>query len=158
MILENVKVMWAKLGDNAGNKYMSEEKEWSIDVVLDDDKASKWTEAGISPKVKEKDGLKTVTIRKDCVYAKSGDPQKAPMVFDKFGKPLDVLIGNDSVANVQFSVREWEFQGKKGKTAKLVAVQILDLVEFAGGGDSVEFTFAEEPIADLSVEDDNVPF
>ena len=80
------------------------------------------------------------------------------MVFDKFGKPLDVLIGNDSVANVQFSVREWEFQGKKGKTAKLVAVQILDLVEFAGGGDSVEFTFAEEPIADLSVEDDNVPF
>ena len=61
MILENVKVMWAKLGDNAGNKYMSEEKEWSIDVVLDDDKASKWTEAGISPKVKEKDGLKTVT-------------------------------------------------------------------------------------------------
>ena len=34
MIFENVKVQWAKLGDNAGNKYMSEDKEWSVDVVV----------------------------------------------------------------------------------------------------------------------------
>ena len=157
MMFENVKVMWAKLGDNAGNKYMSDDKEWSVDVVLDDDKAAKWIESGIKPALKEKDGLKIVTLRKDCLY-KSGDPQKSPMVFDKFGKPLDVLVGNDSIANVQFSVREWEFQGKQGKTAKLVAMQVLDLVEFTGStGDSVEFTFSEEPVA-VMTDDENVPF
>ena len=158
MILENVKVQWAKLTEaNAGNKYMSEEKEYSIDIILSDEKAQKWVDSGLSPKLKERDGVKYIVLRKDLVWKKSGDKKKPPVVVDTYGKPLDVLIGNNSTVNVQFTVREWEFQGQKGKTAEIVAVQVLDLVEFTGGSDSVEFTFAEEPIADLSA-DDNVPF
>ena len=159
MIFEQVKVQWAKLGDNAGNKYMSEDKEWSVDVLLTDEQATKWAESGVKPAFKEKDGQKVVTLRKDCVYAKSGDPQKAPLVFDEFGEPLDVLVGNNSVANVQFTVRDWEYMGKQGKTAKLVALQVLELVEYAGGGDGVEFTFNDKVATSVLTEsDDVVPF
>ena len=34
MILSNVKVKWAKVGNNPGTKYASDETEWSIDTFL----------------------------------------------------------------------------------------------------------------------------
>jgi ribosomal protein S16 len=157
MILENVKVQWAKLGDNADNKYMSDEKQWSIDALLTDDQANKWVESGVKPSVKVKDGVKSVSLRKDCVWKKSGDPKKAPMVVDQFGDPIDAtIIGNDSVCNIQFSVRDWEFQGTKGRSAELVAVQVLELVEYTGGADTLAFAFNEKKSAPLA--DEDVPF
>lgn len=160
MILENVKVLWAKLGDNADTKYMSDEKQWSIEAILTDDQAMEWMESGVKPQVKVKDGVKSVSLRKDCVWKKSGDPKKAPIVVDQFGDPIDPLIvGNDSVCNIQYSVRDWEFQGTKGKSAELVAVQVLELVEYTGAADTIAFSFSakkEVPLADVSEEE--VPF
>ena len=157
MILENVKVQWAKLGkDNAGTKYMSDEKEWSVDIILNDEQATKWKETNVFPKVKEKDGKQIVTLRKDVMF--KDKLQTSPAVYDKFGKPLDVLIGNDSTVNIQFSLgKEWDFKGMKGQSARLVAVQVLDLVEYEGAG-GVEFTFDEEPLAEMTELDDHVPF
>ena len=162
MILENVKINWSRLGDNAGNKYMSDEKEWSVDAVLSDEQAESWLSSGVKPALKVKDGVKFVKLRKDCIWKKSGDPKKAPIVVDKFNEPVDpTMIGNGTVANVQISIREWEYQGQKGKSAELVAVQILELVEFSGGGgDLVDFSFddkPEHPLADVS-DSDSVPF
>lgn len=160
MILENVKVLWAKLGDNADTKYMSDEKQWSIEAILTDDQAMKWMESGVKPQVKVKDGVKSVSLRKDCVWKKSGDPKKAPIVVDQFGDPIDpLIIGNESVCNIQYSIRDWEFQGTKGRSAELVAVQVLELVEYAGAAEAVAFSFSakkEVPLADVYEED--VPF
>ena len=161
MILENAKIMWAKLGDNAGTKYMSEEKEWSVDVVVNDEQAKAWTESGVKPALRNKDGLQVITLRKDCVWKKSGDAQKAPMVVDQFGDALDpAIIGNDSVANVQYSVNDWEFNGTKGRSARLIAVQVVELNEYTPtDGDSSEFSFANKEVTSLEPQnDDVVPF
>ena len=163
MILENTKVVWPKLGDNAGTKYMSEDKEWSVDCLLSPEQAKAWKESGVKPAVKDKDGLTFIKLKKDCVWRNSGDPKKPPMVVDKFGDSMDpLIIGNDSVCNVQYSVRDWEFQGQKGKSAELIAVQVLELNEYTGSsGDSVEFSFSakEEKSLDAITEgDDDITF
>jgi len=159
MILENVKVQWAKLGDNAENKYMSDEKQWSIEAILSDEQAMKWMESGVKPQVKVKDGVKSVSLRKDCVWKKSGDPKKAPLVVDQFGDSIDpAIVGNDSVCNIQYSVREWEFQGTKGKSAELVAVQVLDLVEYTGSAESLAFSFSKKKEKPLADSNEDVPF
>lgn len=163
MILENTKVLWPKLGDNAGTKYMSDEKEWSIDCLLSPEQAKSWEDSGVKPAVKDKDGLTFIKLKKDCVWRNSGDPKKPPMVVDKFGDVMDpLIIGNDSVCNVQYSVRDWEFQGQKGKSAELIAVQVVDLNEYSGAAsDSVEFSFSEkteQPLEAVSDGDEDIMF
>ena len=163
MILENTKVAWAKLGDNAGTKYMSEEKEWSIDCLLSTEQAKVWTDSGVKPAVKNKDGSNFVKLKKDCVWRNSGDPKKPPMVVDSFGVAMDpTIIGNDSVCNIQYSVRDWEFQGQKGKSAELIAVQVVVLNEYTGAGsDSVEFSFSEKSektLTEITEGDEDITF
>jgi len=163
VILENTKVVWPKLGDNAGTKYMSEDKEWSVDCLLSPEQAKTWKDSGVKPAVKDKDGQTFIKLKKDCVWRNSGDPKKPPMVVDKFGDSMDpLIIGNDSVCNVQYSIRDWEFQGQKGKSAELIAVQVLELNEYTGSsGDSVEFSFSakEEKSLDAITEgDDDITF
>ena len=54
--------------------------------------------------------------------------------------------------------------GKKGTSTELTAVQVVELVEFAGGGDdTVGFAYdtkAEVPLADVTMEEgeDDIPF
>ena len=163
MILENTKVAWAKLGDNAGTKYMSEEKEWSIDCLLSTEQAKLWTDSGVKPAVKNKDGSNFVKLKKDCVWRNSGDTKKPPMVVDSFGDAMDpTIIGNDSVCNIQYSVRDWEFQGQKGKSAELIAVQVVVLNEYTGAGsDSVEFSFSEKSektLTEITEGDEDITF
>jgi len=163
VILENTKVAWAKLGDNAGTKYMSEEKEWSIDCLLSTEQAKSWTDSGVKPAVKNKDGSNFVKLKKDCVWRNSGDPKKPPMVVDSFGDAMDpTIIGNDSVCNIQYSVRDWEFQGQKGKSAELIAVQVVVLNEYTGAGsDSVEFSFSEKSektLTEITEGDEDITF
>ena len=162
MILENVKLNWSRLGDNPGTKYMSDELEWSLDAVLSDEQAEEWVASGVKPALKVKDGVKFVKLRKDTVWKKSGDPKKSPIVVNKFNEPIDpTTIGNGTTANVQVTIRDWEYSGKKGKSAELVAVQVLELVEFTGSGaEGVAFSFQERdvvPLADVGHTDD-VPF
>jgi len=163
VILENTKVAWAKLGDNAGTKYMSEEKEWSIDCLLSTEQAKVWTDSGVKPAVKNKDGSNFVKLKKDCVWRNSGDPKKPPMVVDSFGDAMDpTIIGNDSVCNIQYSVRDWNSQGQKGKSAELIAVQVVVLNEYTGAGsDSVEFSFSEKSektLTEITEGDEDITF
>ena len=45
------------------------------------------------------------------------------------------MVGNGSEVNVIFDIFEWEMRGKKGKTAWLNKVQVVNLVPFGGGED-----------------------
>ena len=85
------------------------------------------------------------------------------MVVDSFGDTMDpLIIGNDSVCNVQYSVRDWEFQGQKGKSAELIAVQVVELNEYTGAtSDSVEFSFSEKSeksLTEITEGDDDITF
>lgn len=53
-----------------------------------------------------------------------------PKVVDSTGAPVDCLIGNGSKVRVYITVADWVFNGKKGVSGYLNAVQIIDLVEF----------------------------
>ena len=143
--------MWSKLG-SPEKKYGSDETQWAIDVILSDDESKKWVKSGLATKERfmEVDGndVPVIKLKKDTHWRKSGE-QKTPIkVVDKFGQDVDPrLIGNGTVVNAQYSVRDWEFQGRKGKSAELVAVQIMDLVQFSGkstAGDEFEFLAQEE--------------
>lgn len=159
MIIENVKLLWARLGSNAGTKFKSEEKQWSVDIVLNEEQAKKWEASGVNPGVKFKDGEHIIKVKKDCAWKKSGDQKTPPMVVNEFGEPLDpLIIGNGSVGNVQMSIRDWEFMGEKGKTAELVAVQVLDLQEYTGGNGDQEMAFSFNEKSGVALSDEDMPF
>ncbi len=160
--------MWSKLA-TPENKFGSEETQWAIDLILSDDESRKWVRAGLATKERfmDVDGVEVpvIKLKKDTHWKKSGEAKTPVKVVDAYGQEVDArLIGNGSIVNVQYSVREWEFQGRKGKTPELVAVQVIELVEFTGkssAGDEFEFLARQEvsleqtdDSADLNLDDD----
>ena len=169
-LLKNKKAMWSKLG-TPEKKYGSDDTQWSIDLVLSDDESRKWVRAGLAQKERfmDVDGVEVpvIKLKKDTHWKKSGEAKTPVKVVDAYGQDVDPrLIGNGSIVNVQYSTRDWEFQGRKGKSAELVAVQVIELVQFSGkssAGDEFEFLAREQvsledsaPAGDLDLSDDDV--
>jgi hypothetical protein len=164
-LLKNKVAMWSKLG-TPEKKYGSEDTQWSIDLVVSDADSRKWVKSKLAMKERfiEVDGKEScvIKLKKDTHWKKSGESKTPVKVVDSYGQDVDPrTIGNGSVVNAQYSVRDWEFQGKKGKTAELVAIQVIELVEYAGGANNLagdEFEFAkmeEKPLSDdLDLEED----
>jgi len=150
-LLKNKKAMWSKLG-TPEKKYGSEDTQWAIDLILSDEESRKWVRSGLANKERfmEVDGVEVpvIKLKKDTHWKKSGEAKTAIKVVDKFGQDVDArLIGNGSIVNAQYSVRDWEFQGRKGKSAELIAIQVIELVQFSGkssAGDEFEFLAQEE--------------
>ena len=158
-LLKGKKLMWAKLSGMGEKKYGSELTQWSLNAVVSDQESRKWVKAGYAQKERfqEIDGEEATCIflKRDTHY-KSGDEKTAPRVVDMYGMDVDPsTIGNGTVANIQYNVREWEFEGRKGKSPELLAVQIVELVEYksGGGGMSNEFEFMTKE-GDTSFDDD----
>ena len=42
MILNNVKVKWARVGSNPANKYASEDTEWTVDCSVTPEQSKEW--------------------------------------------------------------------------------------------------------------------
>lgn len=169
-LLKGKKAMWSKLG-TPEKKYGSDDTQWSIDLVLSDDESRKWVRAGLAQKERfmDVDGVEVpvIKLKKDTHWKKSGEAKTPVKVVDAYGQDVDPrLIGNGSIVNVQYSTRDWEFQGRKGKSAELVAVQVIELVQFSGkssAGDEFEFLAREQvsledsaPAGDLDLSDDDV--
>lgn len=147
-LLKNVKLHWARLA-TPEKKYMSEETQWSVNAQVDDETSRKFVKGKLITKERwmEVNGeeVPIISFRRDTHFRKTGDDRTPVRVVDLYGQELDASkIGNGTVANIQYSIRDWEFQGRKGKSMELLAVQVVELVEYAGGskaGD--EFDFAE---------------
>lgn len=114
--------MWAHV--QAPNQF----GKYSIDVIIPEDEYQELLGEGVSG-LKETDDGFVVQIRTNATM-KDGSPAKKPVVVDKEGIPITDLVGNGSKVKVKFNVAEWKFGSKKGKSAYLNAVKVLELVPY----------------------------
>ncbi|KKP86883.1 MAG: hypothetical protein UR87_C0009G0012 [candidate division CPR3 bacterium GW2011_GWE2_35_7] len=108
---------------------------WRVTLLLSDAEAKKLK--GIGLKVKRNDDDVYEYKFKRNVDKKKGKEvigkNPPPRVVDAGKNTFDGIIGNGSIVNVQFAPYAWEYKGKKGLSADLQAIQIVDLVAYAGG-------------------------
>lgn len=126
---------------------------WRITIVMSDEEAAKLKEVGLKVK-RNDDGAYEYKFKRNCDRKKNGEvigKNDPPRVVDAQKNTFVDMIGNGSRVNVQWSPFSWAFKGKKGISADFVAVQVLDLVPYTGGGtstdefDSVESTESTAP-------------
>ena len=122
------------------------EHKYTIDVVLEEDKAQELKNQGYT--VKDKDDGPTITISRK-VNGPNGMVRKAPSLMDAQKQPLNCLVGNGSKVKVQ--ARPWEINrnGQDFKGLELQAVQVIDLVQYStGDGDEFDVIESDEKEVD----------
>tara|TARA_R110001606_G_scaffold183077_1_gene329695 strand:- start:283 stop:801 length:519 start_codon:yes stop_codon:yes gene_type:complete len=113
---------------------------WSIQVEVDDTNRATIEAAGLTISNKGDDRNDFVTIKRK-VERKDGTIRQGPTVKDSQNNDWDgKLIANGSVVNVKAIPFEWSYAGKSGVSADLAAVQVVDFIEYAGGGSGDDFT------------------
>ena len=66
---------------------------------------------------------------------KDGTQRQAPIVKDSQNNLWDgKLVANGSTVNVKAIPFEWNYAGNSGVSADLAAVQVVDFIEYSGGG------------------------
>lgn len=81
------------------------------------------------------------------VKAKTGDWDRKPKLFDAKGHIIKNApsIGGGTSMKVSFDIYPWNVASLGvGVTLQPVAAQIIDLVEYDGGGDASDYGFGEE--------------
>lgn len=100
--------------------------------------------------------------------SKAGKELGAPLVLNSKCLPMKDLIGNGSKGVIEISIYDWEYNGRKGKSAGLVTVQVNELVKY----EQKEYDepllkvatpseVQEQPKKEMAVaeiQDDDVPF
>lgn len=110
---------------------------YSVDVCLDDDTKSLVESLGLTVHNKGDDRGDFVKIKRK-VYKRDGSERPSPIVKDSQNNNWDgSLIGNGSMVNVKFATYEWEYNKKNGVASDLMAIQVVDLVEY---GDNKDFS------------------
>lgn len=124
-----------KKPDNKFHKY-------SIDLVVDEDTSKTLKSYGLrrrmhdgEPKEYEDFPGIVYTFRRKSV-TKDGTPKEKPFVVDSQATPFDGLVGNGSKVRVYLRPYSYKSDAGEGKTAELVGVQIIDLVEYKASGES----------------------
>ena len=136
VVIRDVEAKWAKIsGPAPTNAFGGVQWEMTI-VTTDPAKAQEMRDAGLN--VKEKEGEFAVGLKRKGFKA-SGEENEAPKVVDRSLQPFEGRIGNGSTVNVNFWQYEYEFAGRKGIATSLTAVQVVELVEFQGGGATAGF-------------------
>jgi len=109
---------------------------WEINVCnLSDETKAMVEEDGLTIKNKGDDRGDFVTIKRNLTR-KDGGTNDAPKVVDADNSPMhNTLIGNGSLVNVKYRPYAWSYGNRKGVSADLSAVQVVDLVEYMATGD-----------------------
>jgi len=156
MIIKGI-AQWAKILKPVDN-YGATAKEYTMDLLIEPEVVDALKEEKLGNKIKEKEGY-------DLPYIKFVQPEKTrdgelltpPRVKDRYGRDWDseVLIGNGSVVNVRFDIREGVFNKTPWRKPALREVQVWEHVPVAPRED---FEYDEgEPLAepDNEVWDEN---
>ena len=149
VLVSDVTLNWARLDTPVDNPFGGPAA-WEVQISTSD--RSKLAELeSMGAKVKEADGMFTISLRR-----KSESSQGAPMdpvrVVDAQKQPMDSTarrkIGNGSKGNVIVWAAPYEYMKRKGITFSLTAVQVVDLVEYSGGGSDVDFDIVGDTSAE----------
>lgn len=124
--------------------------QWCIDLVVDKKIAKGFNDKGV--KVKQNDDGEYVVKFKRNVEKKNGGENKPPRIVDVGKKPLLDEIGNGSKVVVQYQTYDWKYKTKSGVGVDLMAVQVLELVEYKGANDADEFE-EHEPAIEADAKD-----
>ena len=160
MILKNVELYWTKVDpSNHDMGFSGDKPQWNTQIrTRNKDAVSAWKEVGMNPKVEEDDDgiFYRISVHKDA-FNKQGQPNKPVPVVGPDLMPLEdvSVIGNGTVANVKLRSFEWTFKSKTGIGFRLDAIQIVNLVEYAGGGDAVDGFEAIQVDAPTNLEDED---
>ena len=128
-----VKAYWAAVKNP--NTTFDPDGMWTVDVCnLDEANLNIANNDGLIVKNKGDDRGDFVTIKRK-VMRKDGQRNKQPDLIDGQKKIVDCMIGNGSTVNVLYSTYDWEYRGRKGTSADLRTVQVLDLVPYKDGND-----------------------
>jgi len=154
MTIVSGKVYWASI--QAPNT--TYEPEWGLDMLVDDNNRKAFEADGVDIKNKGDERGDFVHIRQK-VSRRDGTQNDAPVVMDGQKKPFKELVGNGSIANVQYTPFEWAMNGKSGVSPILKRVQIVEHVAYAGGNaeDFDVIGTASAPIQE-NISDSEVPF
>jgi hypothetical protein len=141
---------WSKILGKPQDGYTAGEREWSIDIGIDEAAEAKYlSEGGSDFYLKEKenhpaDGKFIPFKRKEI--KQDGTPAKPIKVVGPGGDkdPWDpsVKIGNGSKVNFKFALNEVQVGKVKRLKPSLIAIQVTELVPYegnAGSGDYEEF-------------------
>lgn len=150
MILRGT-VAWSKILGAAKDGYTKGEREWSIDFQPDEASLKKYlSEGGSDFYLKEKENhpltgqfiaFKRKEIKQD------GTPAKPITVKTANGQDWDsdTRIGNGSLVDVKVALNEVKSGGKTRLKPSLIAVRVLELVEYEGkDGDFEDFNYDDE--------------
>ena len=108
---------------------------WRVNLQVTDEEATKMKEVGLNVK-RNDDGVYEYKFKRNVAKKKGAlvvGENPAPRVVDSNKEQFVGIIGNGSLVNVQWSPYNWEFKGKKGVSADLVAVQVLNLIPYGDG-------------------------
>jgi len=153
MTIVSGKVYWASI-QSPNTTY---EPEWGLDMLVDDNNRKTFEADGVDIKNKGDERGDFVHIRQK-VTKRNGERNDAPVVLDGQKKPFTELVGNGSIANVQYAPFNWEMNGKSGVTPILKRVQIVNHVPYAGGN-AEDFDVIETASAPIKeTVSDEVPF
>jgi hypothetical protein len=143
-VLKSVPVMWCQvLKPNT----TFDNPAWEVQAVLTEAQAAALqaeakgiNKKGIKIKTDEK-GVITYRFKR-AVKRADGTENAAPVIVGSGGKgdtwPAGVNIGNGSVCNIQYAMREFTFGATKGVTVDLKGIQVLHHVPY-GVADGDEF-------------------
>ena len=137
------KAYWAKIVGAPVDGYQGAHKEWAMDLSIDEATKQRFIDEGLEEKIKNKDDERGdfVTFRRKSVKRDGTDAKPIRVVdFQKNPWPENQLIGNGSKVNVKYAVNE----GPNWISMGIIAVQVVDLVEYEGGGDFEDFPAYDE--------------
>jgi len=146
MPIRSGKMYYCKVFGEGSKNYEGDGMEWSFDLAVEGDTLAEMEKEGVKAKPKNKGDARGdfYQFRKDTMK-KDGEPAKPIEVVDAVGKPWDpsVAIGNESVIDVKYLLKEYEYKGKKGIKRNILAIRVKDHVPYEGGGRE-DFKFDDE--------------
>jgi len=152
VFVKDVTLNYAKLVKPV-NPFGTEQYELQIATT---DSATAQTMRDLGLNVKEKDGSFTASLKRKARKA-NGDDNGRPVVIDAGLKPIDdnqlMKLGNGSVGNVKLYQYPYDAAGRKGTATSLTAVQVVDFVEYVGGGVEAGFSVVGDSLPAASEQD-----
>jgi len=136
MAIATGEALYPALFEPKVDKYTPQPGVYSIDLKVTDKERDRLISSGLKPKQKDNN---IFTFKRKPITAK-GNHLPAPTVVDenKHGWDSTIKIGNGSKVKVAYNTYEHQATDKFGLGKSLEAVQILELVEYAGGSNSLD--------------------